>query len=422
MKKYNMLIIMFLFGYLVLAFMVLKLWHKDTKDSKEYRIEINRVLVHEISENTIKDLNEQSYQFITDIQYLSENEPDIDKIKKFYEDGNNIYFIIKPVYKENNLSGYVRFDYKKNDKCIRSLFIIEGMLLFIFILLLFLLLYIKNNIISPFIELSNMPYELAKGHLQRESYESKNKFFGKFLWGIGMLRDTLKDSRNSTLQLEKEKKLLLLSLSHDIKTPLNAIKLYVKAIEQHLYKREEEENIIKHIGEKALEIERFIGQIVKSSSEDILHIEIRQGEFYLKDLMDKISLTYKTKCQLMMTEFLIETYENRLFSGDIERMVEVFENILENALKYGDGKRIQISFYEEDYHQLIRVYNTGEPISDYEFIHLYDSFFRGNNINGKEGNGLGLYICKQIMTKMGGDIFTEIESDGISFVVVLPNT
>lgn len=262
---------------------------------------------------------------------------------------------------------------------------------------------------------------MAKGHLQKEIYESKNKFFGKFLWGIGMLRDTLKDWKNNTLRLEKEKKLLLLSLSHDIKAPLNAIKLYARALEEQLYKKEEEENIIKQIGEKALEIEQFMGQIVKSSTEDILHIGIKQGEFYLKDLMDKISSTYITKCQLLMIDFFIESYENRLFVGDMDCMMEVFENILENALKYGDGKEISISFYEEEYRQLIRVFNTGEPISDYEFIHLYDSFFRGNNINGKEGNGLGLYICKEIMAKMDGDIFTEIENNGIAFVIVMPN-
>ncbi len=100
--------------------------------------------------------------------------------------------------------------------------------------------------------------------------------------------------------------------------------------------------------------------------------------------------------------------------------MEVFGNIFENAFKYGDGRRIEISFYEEDYCQLIRVFNTGTPVSEKEFVHLFDSFFRGENTRGQQGNGLGLYICREIMHKMDGEIFAECETDGMAFTVVLP--
>ena len=58
-------------------------------------------------------------------------------------------------------------------------------------------------------------------------------------------------------------------------------------------------------------------------------------------------------------------------------------------------------------------------MTENDFTHLFDSFFRGGNVAGKQGNGLGLYICKEIMHKMGGDIFAEREDDGMAFVVVL---
>nr|MDE6622636.1 HAMP domain-containing histidine kinase [Lachnospiraceae bacterium] len=105
---------------------------------------------------------------------------------------------------------------------------------------------------------------------------------------------------------------------------------------------------------------------------------------------------------------------------DIHRLFEVFENLFANAFKYGDGCSIHISFYEEDYCQLVRVFNTGEPVSEKSFVHLFDSFFRGENTRGQQGNGLGLYICREIMHKMGGEIFAERETDGMAFVVVLP--
>ncbi|MDE6918831.1 MAG: sensor histidine kinase, partial [Lachnospiraceae bacterium] len=62
----------------------------------------------------------------------------------------------------------------------------------------------------------------------------------------------------------------------------------------------------------------------------------------------------------------------------------------------------------------------GDPVTERELVHLFDSFFRGGNTRGQQGNGLGLYICREIMNKMGGEIFAECEKDGMAFVVVLP--
>ena len=101
-------------------------------------------------------------------------------------------------------------------------------------------------------------------------------------------------------------------------------------------------------------------------------------------------------------------------------MLEVFENLFENAFKYGDGRRIEISFYEEDYCQLIRVFNTGQSVAQNDFAHLFDSFYRGENTNGRQGSGLGLYICREIMHKSGGEIFANVEEEGMAFTIVLP--
>ena len=213
--------------------------------------------------------------------------------------------------------------------------------------------------------------------------------------------------------------MMLLSISHDIKTPLNNIKLYAKALEEDLYTTtEDKEKAVAMIGEKVIEIENFVKEIVKTSSEDILDIEVNNSEFYITDLVEQINATYKDKCILHHIAFNIGDYENKLLRGDIDRAFEVVENIIENAYKYGDGRTIDISFYEEDYCQIISISNSGDPVNVQEFNHLFDSFFRGSNSVNKEGSGLGLYICKQIMVKMDGDIFAECENEGMRFNLV----
>lgn len=100
------------------------------------------------------------------------------------------------------------------------------------------------------------------------------------------------------------------------------------------------------------------------------------------------------------------------------RAVEVMENLMENAVKYGDGHSICLKLYEEDYCQVIEVFNSGSPVSQNEMPHLFDSFFRGSNAQDKSGNGLGLYIARQIMIKMDGDIFARREDEGMCIGLV----
>ncbi|MCI7804402.1 MAG: sensor histidine kinase [Oscillospiraceae bacterium] len=84
---------------------------------------------------------------------------------------------------------------------------------------------------------------------------------------------------------------------------------------------------------------------------------------------------------------------------------------MENAVKYGDGHTIEISFSEEDNCQLITVRNSGCTLPETELPHIFDSFWRGSNSEKSQGSGLGLYICRQLMRKINGEIFAEIQNE-----------
>ena len=115
---------------------------------------------------------------------------------------------------------------------------------------------------------------------------------------------------------------------------------------------------------------------------------------------------------------IVQSFDNKLLRGDLSRSQEVLENLFENALKYGDGRRIEITFEEEDYCQLIHIFNSGDTVSDSELNHLFESFYRGGNRQGKPGNGLGLYICHELMMKMEGMIYAQKKKDGMMFTLV----
>ena len=78
----------------------------------------------------------------------------------------------------------------------------------------------------------------------------------------------------------------------------------------------------------------------------------------------------------------------------------------------GDGKSIKITFEEEDDYKLLCVANSGTVPDETDMQSLFDSFSRGKNTEGIQGSGLGLYICKNLMHKMDGDVYAEA-SDGL---------
>lgn len=421
MKKFKQIIAGVVVCYLCFAISFF-VWfaRQQERENLKYKAEINQVMQEMKDRGEYYDVDLSNFQYLKKVSFLAQEETiDQSKVALFYQNRNGVHSNVQLLMIHQQSEGYVRFDYIVENANRHLLWFVEGILFVTTIFVIALLFYIHTRILKPFHSLGEMPYELAKGHLQGELEENKNRYFGRFLWGLSMLRDTLKDAKTKEMTLVRDKKLLLLSLSHDIKIPLSAIKLYTKALRENIYEtKEEQTHAAEQIEVHAQEIENFLKEIITASSEDIISIEVENTEFYLKDYVEKIRENYEPKCQIRMTDFSIGEFENRLLKGDMERAFEVMENLLENAFKYGDGVRISIDFYEEDYCQIIRVFNSGKPISVTELPHLFDSFYRGSNVGSKQGNGLGLYISKQIMQKMDGDIFAERCEDGMNFCLV----
>ncbi len=373
-----------------------------TDGSRPYRVEISR-LVREIETNGSADISECAY--VTNIERCGEEFYSTDSDYVIYEINGELY----------------RFDHSANGYSNKAHFvgIVNAVLGVIAILFIAVMLYIKYAILAPFERLSSLPYELSKGNLTTPVKETKNRFFGKFLWGIDILRENIEQQKQRELEMQKEKKTLLLSLSHDIKTPLSAIKLYSAALSKNLYPdAEKQHEIAENINEKVDEIEGYVSQIITASREDFLSLEVDMGEFYLSELIEKITEYYSEKLALIKTDFNIGKYKNCLLSGDLNRSVEVLQNMMENSLKYGDGRRIELIFPEDDECVQIALRNGGCTLSMDDLPHIFESFWRGANAESIRGSGLGLYICRQLMCKMNGEIFAEIDGDIITVIAV----
>ncbi len=223
------------------------------------------------------------------------------------------------------------------------------------------------------------------------------------------------------MELLRAQKTLVLSVSHDIKTPLSAIKLYAKVILRHMYADTAQlDGIAASIDAKADEIGEFVSQMAKSCCGDFSGMEVTNGQFYLSALVKKTSAYYEEKLRLLHTRFQVEAYTDRLLRGDFDRSVEVLQNLMENAVKYGDGGSIALRFAQEEDCMLITVANSGNTLPQAELMYIFDSFWRGSNAGSSAGSGLGLSICRQLMHRMGGDVFAQVHDQQMCVTVVFP--
>lgn len=299
-------------------------------------------------------------------------------------------------------------------------FYINILLLGMMIVTMIVLGYVYHKVLKPFQNMSNLSYELAKGNLSMPVKEEKSKLFGRFLWGMDMLREKLEETKEKELEFQKERKTLILSLSHDIKTPLSSIELYSEALWSDLYDTQErKDEALQGIARNVKEIKEYVNEIVTASREDFLNLEVSMGEYYLSEVMKVIENYYKDKLSVIHTEFQVDEISECLVKGDKNRMVEVLQNVMENAMKYGDGKRICISFGEEEDCKLIQIENSGSNLKKEELPNIFDSFYRGSNSTGMKGSGLGLYICKTLMRKMDGEIFAGMNEDVFCVTIVV---
>lgn len=376
----------------------------NTDSGRPYRVEINR-LVFEIEQSGFDSVDMSGCEYVTHIEKYSD---------KFYDSDSD--------YTIREINGVLyRFDYTTDMESDKSsvMLMVNIILGILSAMIIGVLIFIRIKILLPFENLTNVPYELSKGNLTCPIKEDKSRFFGRFIWGVDLLRENMEQQKQRELDLQRDKKMLLLSLSHDIKTPLSAIKLYSKALSKGLYDgREKQIEIAESINTKADEIESYVLQIITASREDFLSLEVEMGEFYLSELISKIKLYYTEKLRLIRTDFFVGSYMDRLLKGDLDRSVEVLQNVMENAIKYGDGKSIDIQISEEDGCLLITVRNSGCILSENELPHIFESFWRGENAENEKGSGLGLYICRQLMHKMNGEIFAEIKDGFISVSMV----
>ncbi len=255
---------------------------------------------------------------------------------------------------------------------------------------------------------------------------SMNKQLTEHSQQLRKLSEELQNANETLIIKDQQKDDFLDSVAHELRTPITAI----RATSELLLDDEE----------MPLEIKKdFIGNIISESDRlaeiinDILYLDkLEAGTTPLnlqhKSITESYHKALKPLQQLFDQKHLhhseVNLLKNEYFYFDEMKMIQLFQNILGNALKFTNEQgMVQTKFQEKDGNLKISMFNTGKNIPDEDLEFIFEKFYQSKNQNIRKplGSGLGLAICKKIITAHGGTITAKNKEIGVTFEIFLPN-
>lgn len=250
-------------------------------------------------------------------------------------------------------------------------------------------------------------------------------------------KEELKEAYQAVSRSEKSLQNLTLNISHDLRTPLSAIKGYANAILDGVVEgHEHQRKYLKRIIEKTDRLNQMVQELLDFSQLQSRQIKLQLESVPVTVLVKNLAEKYSFDMMNGNVSFKVEIcpvlqdnnpkYEFLSVLVDYVRLERVFSNLLNNAVKYTpDGNTIKLGFSlsENTKELIIEISDTGIGISDEDLPHIFERFYmvsksRQSNINSK---GLGLAIAKEIIEYHGGNISVNSElGRGSSFVFTLP--
>ncbi len=218
-------------------------------------------------------------------------------------------------------------------------------------------------------------------------------------------------------------------MSHDIRTPMNAIVGMTAIAGTKLHDPDGMEECLGKVSTASKHLLSLINEVLDMSRIESGTLTLNEEDFNLLDMVESLvnTLTAKTREKQQRIEFRAHEVHNTNVRGDALRLQQIFMNVMSNSIKYtGEGGEISIDIMEKDSNQ--------DQIGCYEFVfkdngigmseeflqHIYDPFERAEDvrISKIQGTGLGMTISRNIIQMMGGDIQIESEA-GVGTIVTI---
>ncbi len=297
---------------------------------------------------------------------------------------------------------------------------IKGLLLdllvSIFLILVFtagiLTVWIYQGIINPIRKLEVAAQNITAGNLDFTIESDGRDEIGELCQSFEEMRFRLKETAEEKLAAERENRVLISNISHDLKTPITAIKGYVEGIMDGVADTPEKQGkYIRTIYNKANEMDRLIDELTLYSSIDTNRIPYNFSRInvsdYFEDCVEEVGLDLESK-HIRLT-YGSQVREDTQIIADPEQLRRVINNIIGNSVKYMDKEQgvIQIRIRDAGDFVRVEIEDNGRGIAAKDLPYIFDRFYRtdASRNSATGGSGIGLSIVKKIIEDHGGKIW-----------------
>ena len=302
-----------------------------------------------------------------------------------------------------------------------------AMLILLILIAVLLALWIYRAILRPIGELKKATNEIKEGNLEYELKIKEKDEIGQLCLDFEEMRQRLKDNAEEKIQYDRENKELIRNISHDLKTPITAIKGYAEGIMDGVASSPEKlDKYIRTIYNKANDMDKLIDELTFYSKIDTNKIPYTFSKIninqYFQDCVEELGVELESRN--IDLGFFDYTEEQVTVIADVEQLKRVINNIISNSVKYLDKKRgiINIRLKDDGDFVQIEIEDNGKGIAARDLPNIFERFYRTDSSrnSSKGGSGIGLSIVKKIIEDHGGRIWaTSKESIGTVMHIAL---
>lgn len=273
-------------------------------------------------------------------------------------------------------------------------------------------LWVYRSIAVPLVKLKKATQNIKEGNLDFVlDVEGKDEF-SELCQDFEEMRRRLKESTEEKSLIEKENRELISNISHDLKTPITAVKGYVEGIMDGVADTPEKmDRYVRTIYNKTNEMDHLINELTFYSKIDTNRIPYTFSKLNVEDYFEDCSEEVGLELETRGIELVYANYVEKdvMVIADGEQIRRVIHNIISNAIKYMDKSKgiIQIRIKDVGDFIQIEIEDNGKGIGPKDLPYIFDRFYRTDvsRNSSKGGSGIGLSIVKKILEDHGGKVW-----------------
>ncbi|MEH2958762.1 HAMP domain-containing sensor histidine kinase [Candidatus Merdisoma sp. JLR.KK006] len=287
--------------------------------------------------------------------------------------------------------------------------------------------WIYKSIVTPIHHLQVATKNITEGNLDFEMPAGGDDEIGELCTDFEEMRRRLKESAEEKVESERQNKELISNISHDLKTPIAAVKGYVEGLMDGVADTpKKQEKYLRTIYNKANDMDRLINELSFYSKIDTNRIpytfEKINVNAYFADCVEELSIELEEQ-DIELSYFNYVEEEIQVIA-DAEQIKRVINNIVGNSIKYIDKPKGMVNIRVKDVGDFIQVEieDNGKGIAAKDLPQIFDRFYRADvsRNSSKGGSGIGLSIVKKIVEDHGGQVWaTSKEHTGTVMYFVL---